>query len=80
MPGSHFGASTAVVPGFGHTVYIALTALVINLVVAVVLTALFRVVRVPAGHDETTADNYLAEDEGAPLPTTPVGATATEVR
>src|SRR5262249_61666105 len=32
VPGSHFGAGTANVPGFNHTVYIALTALVINLV------------------------------------------------
>jgi predicted O-methyltransferase YrrM len=35
MAGSHFGASTAMVLGLGHTVYIALTALIINLVVAV---------------------------------------------
>ena len=45
VPGSHFGGSTANVPGFNHTVYIALTALVINLVVAAVLTAVFRLAK-----------------------------------
>ena len=35
VAGSHFGASTASVPGLNHTVYIAVTALVLNLVVAV---------------------------------------------
>jgi solute:Na+ symporter, SSS family len=82
VPGSHFGASTAMVPVIGHTVYIALTALVINLVVAVALTAIFRLLDLPAGRDETTADSYLADPEGAPLApqavTTPAaGSTAT---
>src|SRR5262249_35575573 len=36
--GTHFGASTAVLPGLHQTVYIAVTAFVINLVVSVVLT------------------------------------------
>src|SRR5256886_1558317 len=53
VPGSHFGASTANVPIFNHTVYIALTALVINLVVAIVLTVAFRLMKLPAGTDET---------------------------
>jgi SSS family solute:Na+ symporter len=74
VPGSHFGASTAMVPGFGHTVYIAVTALIINLVVAVVLTAVFRLVQLPAGRDETTAGSFVADPEGAPVPPLPVGA------
>jgi SSS family solute:Na+ symporter len=74
VPGSHFGASTAMVPGFGHTVYIAVTALIINLVVAVVLTAVFRLVQLPAGRDETTAASFVADPEGAPVPPLPVGA------
>ncbi len=74
VPGSHFGASTAMVPVIGHTVYIALTALVINLVVAVVLTAIFRLLQLPAGQDETTADSYLADPEGAPVAPVAVGA------
>ncbi len=51
--------------------YIALTALVINLVVAVVLTVVFRVVRAPAGVDHTVPEDYKAEagEEGVkPLP------------
>jgi solute:Na+ symporter, SSS family len=66
VPGSHFGASTANVPGLNQVVYIALTALVINLVVAVVLTVIFRLVRLPAGTDETTPANYLADPADAP--------------
>src|SRR5436190_16975611 len=61
VPGSHFGAPTAMVPAIGHTVYIALTALVINLIAAVLLTAMFRLLRLPAGRDETTADSYVAD-------------------
>ncbi len=74
VPGSHFGGSTAMVPGLGHTVYIALTALVINLVVAVVLTALFRLLRLPAGADETRAEHYVADPAGQPAAPVPVPA------
>lgn len=42
-------------------VYIAITALVINLVVAVALTLLLRAVRVPAGTDATDPADYLAD-------------------
>ena len=77
-PGSHFGASTALVPGFNHTVYIALTALVINLVVAVVLTAAFRLARLPAGSDETVPAHYLADSDGEPGAAVPAGARAAE--
>jgi solute:Na+ symporter, SSS family len=66
VPGSHFGGSTANVPGFNHTVYIALTALVINLVVAAVLTAVFRLAKLPAGADETAPSHYHADPEGEP--------------
>jgi SSS family solute:Na+ symporter len=66
VAGSHFGGSTAHVPGLNQTVYIALTALVINLVVAVVLTVIFRLARLPGGADETTPANYLADPEDAP--------------
>jgi solute:Na+ symporter, SSS family len=78
--GTHFGASTANVPGLNHTVYIAVTALVINLVVAVVLTAVFRMIRLPAGSDETQPAHYLAGADDAapepePLPAATAGAT-----
>jgi solute:Na+ symporter, SSS family len=62
---SHFGSSLATVPGFDKLGYIALTALVINVAVAVVLTLVLRAVRTPPGRDQTTPDDYYA-DEGDP--------------
>ena len=52
-PGTHFGASTDTVPVINHTIYIGLTGLVINLVIATLLTLLFRAFKVPGGPDET---------------------------
>ena len=78
VPGSHFGASTANVPIFNHTVYIALTAFVINLVVAAVLTVIFRAAKVPAGADETASANYTADPEGAPGAAVPVPSVAAD--
>jgi solute:Na+ symporter, SSS family len=59
QPNSHFGGSVA--PVLGHTVYIAVTALVINLVVTTVLTLAFRMARVPVGIDETLPSHYTAD-------------------
>ncbi len=56
---SHFGASTATV--LGHTMYIAIAALAINVVVSVVLTLIFHAVRLPAGADETAPGNYVTD-------------------
>ena len=73
VPGSHFGASTSNVPGLNHTVYIAVTALVINLLVAAALTAVFRLAKLPEGADETQPGHYLADPPGvvkAKLPIT----------
>src|SRR5262249_1936298 len=61
----HFGASTSAFFGYGNKVYIGLTALLLNLVVAVLLTLLFRAMRLPEGVDATTPDDYYA-DEGDP--------------
>jgi SSS family solute:Na+ symporter len=52
----HFGASTALV--FGHVTYIAVTALALNLMVSVVLTLVFRAMRLPDGYDETRLADY----------------------
>ncbi|HUZ27446.1 MAG TPA: sodium:solute symporter [Streptosporangiaceae bacterium] len=65
-PGSHFGASTAVVPLLGHTAYIAVTAFVLNLAVALVLTVLFRALRLREGADETQPASYSADPEEVP--------------
>ena len=59
-------------PGINHTVYIALTALVINLVVAVVLTVVFRLAKVPAGADETLPSHYHADPPGLRRPRVPI--------
>jgi hypothetical protein len=52
------------------TVYFGLTALILNLVIAVVLTPVFRVMRVREGADETQPSQYTY-DPGTPLPTPP---------
>jgi solute:Na+ symporter, SSS family len=63
QPNSHFGGSVA--PVLGHTVYIAVTALVINLLVTVVLTVACRAARLPAGTDETLPSHYTADPTDA---------------
>jgi solute:Na+ symporter, SSS family len=62
---AHFGGSLATFP-FTHTkVYIALTALVINLVCALLLTVLLRALHAPAGTDHTRPEDYYAEAPAA---------------
>jgi SSS family solute:Na+ symporter len=73
-PGTHFGASTAVVPLLHQTAYIAITAFVINLAVAVVLTFAARLLHLPGGTDETQPAHYTADPQGAPAPAAPVPA------
>ncbi|MEU9024800.1 monocarboxylate uptake permease MctP [Actinomadura sp. NPDC048394] len=58
---SHFGSPLADIPFIGHTGYIALTAFVLNMVVAVVVTLVVRALKVPAGRDETSPDDYTAD-------------------
>ncbi len=60
-PGSHFGGSSAPVPLLHHNGYIALTAFVLNVVVATGLTLILRAVQAPAGQDRTAAADYVAE-------------------
>jgi SSS family solute:Na+ symporter len=66
-PGSHFGSPLALLP-FAETTkgYIALTAFVINLLVAVVLTAVLNALKVSGGEDHTSPEDYKADagDEG----------------
>ncbi len=68
----HFGANSA--PVFGHIIYIGFAALVLNLVIAVVLTLIFRAVRLPAGKDETRPESYTADPEEAPAEAVPAAA------
>ncbi len=63
---SHWAASSDIV--FGHTVYIGLTALIINVVVTVVLTLILKAIKAPEGADETLPHQYTAEAEQVPAP------------
>jgi solute:Na+ symporter, SSS family len=71
---AHFGASTA--PILGHVIYIAIAAFIINLAVSIVLTLVFRAVRLPAGTDETLPANYTADPAQAPAADVPAPAAA----
>jgi solute:Na+ symporter, SSS family len=70
----HFGASVAEIPFTSTKVYIGATALVLNVVVAVVLTLVFRAVRLPGGTDETEPADFYSEavddDRAATAPST----------
>ncbi|MFI9270445.1 monocarboxylate uptake permease MctP [Kitasatospora sp. NPDC052896] len=57
----HFGGNSATVPVIGRIGYIGLTAFVLNLLVAVVLTLVLRAARTPEGVDETAPADYSAE-------------------
>ncbi|HST65937.1 MAG TPA: sodium:solute symporter [Mycobacteriales bacterium] len=61
----HFGASLDEVPFIGDKGYIAMTAFVLNLIVAVVLTFVLRAMKTPDGADETEPSDYHA-DAGDP--------------
>ena len=58
--------------------YVGLTALVINVVVAMVLTVAFRLARLPAGTDETAPAHYVADPDGSPRAMVPVTILPTE--
>jgi SSS family solute:Na+ symporter len=65
ITGNHFAGSVAMIPVIGELGYIALTAFTLNAIVAAAVTAILAAVKVPHGRDETTAQDYLA-DEGDP--------------
>jgi SSS family solute:Na+ symporter len=64
-PGSHFGGPLQVVPFTDTKGYIALTAFVINVLVAVVLTVVLRALKVDEGVDQTRKSDYHV-DAGDP--------------
>ncbi|MEU4289343.1 monocarboxylate uptake permease MctP [Kribbella sp. NPDC026596] len=61
----HFGGSLANIPFTDTPVYIALTAFGLNLIVVIVLTVVFRALKVPDGVDTTHSTDYVA-DQGDP--------------
>jgi dethiobiotin synthetase len=54
---------------FGHSVYIGLTAVILNLVVTVVMTLILKAAKAPEGADETLPHQYTADPAPAPVPT-----------
>jgi solute:Na+ symporter, SSS family len=57
----HFGSPLGDFPFTNTKVYIAASALVINLLVAIVVTLVLRAVKVPAGADETEPADYHSD-------------------
>jgi solute:Na+ symporter, SSS family len=57
----HFGAPLANFPFTDQKVYIAATALLLNLIVTVVVTIVLRAVKAPAGTDDTRPGDYYAD-------------------
>jgi solute:Na+ symporter, SSS family len=57
----HFGSPLGNFPFTDTKVYIAGTALVINLIVAIVVTLVLRAAKAPAGTDETEPADYYAD-------------------
>jgi solute:Na+ symporter, SSS family len=70
---SHWAGSSDI--EFGHSIYIGLSAVILNLVIAVVLTLILKATRVPEGTDETLPYQYTADPDAAPAPT-PAGVAA----
>ena len=61
----HFGGSLAPMELIGQLGYIALTAFVINVIVAAVLTPILRALKSPEGEDRTATPDYFV-DAGDP--------------
>ena len=61
--GKHFGGSLAEIPGLGEMGYIALTAFMLNLLVAVVLSAALKAMKVANGRDATVTSDYYADQD-----------------
>jgi solute:Na+ symporter, SSS family len=59
---AHFGGSIAAIPFTDIPIYIAITAFVINAIVAVVLTVVFRALKVKDGVDSTNPSDYGADE------------------
>ncbi|WP_035845664.1 monocarboxylate uptake permease MctP [Kitasatospora azatica] len=57
----HFGGNSTTIPVIGQIGYIGLTAFVLNLGVAVLLTLVLKAAKAPEGVDETSPADYSAE-------------------
>jgi solute:Na+ symporter, SSS family len=63
VTGKHFGGSLGEIPGLGELGYIAMTAFVLNVVIAVVLSAVLNAAKVTNGRDETIPFDYVADSD-----------------
>jgi SSS family solute:Na+ symporter len=61
--GKHFGGSVADIPGLGEMGYIAMTAFVLNVVVAALITLALNAAKVPNGRDHTAPGDYFADKD-----------------
>jgi SSS family solute:Na+ symporter len=59
---ANFGGSIAAIPGTDVQVYIAIVAFAINLIVAAVLSVVFRAMKLPDGKDITRHSDYGADE------------------
>jgi SSS family solute:Na+ symporter len=76
---AHFASSVAKVPLLGQSAYLGLTALVLNLIIAIVGTLVLRVVHpTSAGVDQTSPEDYLVDrpDDAIPKISVPSAALA----
>ncbi|MFH5878809.1 monocarboxylate uptake permease MctP [Arthrobacter sp. NA-172] len=60
---ANFGGSIAAIPGTNVQVYIAVVAFAINLIVAAVLSLIFRAMKLPDGKDITRTSDYGADED-----------------
>ena len=74
----HFAGAIAKVPLLGQTGYIGLTALVFNLIVAIVATAILRAWPSSRGRDITAAPDYTVDAEQPALPVLDLAGTEPE--
>ncbi|MCZ2402842.1 sodium:solute symporter [Paenarthrobacter sp. Z7-10] len=76
---AHFGGSIAAIPGTSVQVYIAVVAFAVNVIVSVVLTLVFRAMKLADGKDITRGSDYGANENdprvvkvAQELPVTPI--------
>jgi SSS family solute:Na+ symporter len=68
---AHFGSQVALIPWTHQKAYIALTAFVLNVVVALVADVILKAVRAPKGVDATSPADYLADADDTDNPADP---------
>ena len=61
VTGKHFGGSLSLIPGMEQLGYIAVSAFVLNVVIAAVVSAILNAMKVSNGSDETIPFDYFAD-------------------